>query len=120
MATPTLTPGGASAEQEMRALLQALPTRSYIETLILKLEETHCRDFHEVKAEVSTLADRVSSGEGSLTALEQRVDGLERARDQHRDMAVALQLHLEDVEDRSLRKKHAAVPGRTGGSVGCC
>lgn len=32
--------------------------------------------------------------------LELQVAGLERARDQHRDTAVALQLHLEDVEDR--------------------
>lgn len=101
MATPALVSGGTSAEQDIRALLQALPTRSDIETLILRLEETHCRDFQEVKAEVSTLADRVSSGKGSLTALEQQVAGLERERDHQRDTAVALQLHLEEAEDQS-------------------
>lgn len=90
-------------EREIRAMLEALPTRSDIEALILKLEETHRRDFQEVKADVSSLAERVTSGEASFTALEQRVAGLERARDQHRDTAVALQLHLEDVEDRSRR-----------------
>lgn len=73
------------------------PSRSDIETLILRLEETHHRDFQEVRAEMSTLTDRVSTGE----TLELPVVGLERARDQHRDTAVAFQLHLEDVEDRN-------------------
>lgn len=68
--------------------------------LILCLEETHRRDFQEVKADVSTLADRVTTGESS-----RRWDyvcwKLERARDQHRDTAIAPQLHLEDVKDQS-------------------
>lgn len=50
---------------------------------------------------MSTLAERVSTGEASFSILENRVSELERARDHHRDTTIALQLHLEDVEDRS-------------------
>lgn len=103
MPSSASSPGGASVDQEILALLQALSTSTDIEALILKLEETHRRDFQEVKAEVFTLADRVLSGEASFTALERQVASLERAGDQHRDTAVALQLHLEDVEDRGCR-----------------
>lgn len=90
-------------DQDIRSLLQALPTRTDIEALILKLEETHRRDIQEVRGEVSTLAERVSTGEVSVSSLTDRVTALEQARDQHREVAIALQLHLEDVEDRSRR-----------------
>lgn len=90
-------------DQDIRSLLQALPTRSDIEALILKLEETHRRDIQEVRGEISNLTERVSTGESSVSLLSDRVSALEQARDQQRDTAIALQLHLEDVEDRSRR-----------------
>lgn len=39
----------------------------------------------------------------SVTSLEGRVLALEQSCDQHREMAVEPQLHLEDIEDRSRR-----------------
>lgn len=90
--------------ESIRALLQALPTRMDIEALILRLEETHRRDIQEVRGEVSTLADRITSGEELVTTLERRVLALEQSRGQHRDTAIALELHLEDVEDRIRRQ----------------
>lgn len=99
-------------KKDMRALLQALPThsdivalptRTDIESLILRLEETHRRDIQEVRGEISNIVERVSTGETVVTSLEGRVLALEQSRDQHRDAAVALQLHLEDIEDWSRR-----------------
>lgn len=49
-------------DQDIRALLQALPTRTNIEALILRLEETHCRDIQEVRGEVSNLTDQIMTG----------------------------------------------------------
>lgn len=57
----------------------------------------------EVRGEVATLADRMNTGEASVTSLKGRVAALEQARDLHRDSTIALQLHLEDIEDRSRR-----------------
>lgn len=93
----------APMDPDIRALLQALPTKNDIEAMILRLEETHRRDIQEVRGEVSSLADRVSSGETAVSSLEERVSALEQARDLHRDTAISLQLHMEDVEDRSRR-----------------
>lgn len=84
-------------------MLQALPTQMAIQALILRLEETHRRDIQEVRGEVSNLAERMGAGEASVTSLETQVSELKGSRDQHRDTAVALQLHVEDIEDRSRR-----------------
>lgn len=109
MASPQ--PSEPLLDQDIRSLLQALPTRTDIEALILKLEETHRRDIQEVRGEVSTLAERVSTGETSVALLADRVAALEQARDSQKDAAIALQLHLEDMEDRTCgsggsRKRH--------------
>lgn len=90
-------------DQDIRALLQALPTRTNIEALILHLEETHHHNIQEVREDVSNIADRVTVGEASFSTLEYRVAALAQSRDYHRDTAIALQLHLEDIEDRSRR-----------------
>lgn len=96
-------PAPVLIDHDIRSLLQALPTRSDIEALILKLEETHRRDIQEVRGEISNLTERVSTGESSASLLSERVSALEQARDQQREAAITLQLHLEDVEDRSRR-----------------
>lgn len=69
----------------------------------MRLEETHRRDIQEVREDVSALANRVSTGEASFSTLENPVSELERSQDHHRDTAITLQLHLEDVEDQSRR-----------------
>lgn len=50
-------------------MLQALPTKTYIEALILCIEDAHSRDMQEVSAEMHSLSDRVDS----LSSLENRV-----------------------------------------------
>lgn len=50
------------------------------------------------------MAERITSGEESVSTLEMWVTALERFRDQHRDTAISLQPHLEDIEDRSRRQ----------------
>lgn len=97
---------------DLRAILQALPTRadiealpskSDIESLILRVEEAHARDLQEIRAEIQVISDRVDSGEGTISALTQRVSPLERCQEAQATTAVDLQLHLEDLEDRSRR-----------------
>lgn len=88
---------------DLRAILQALPTKSNIEALILRIEEAHSRDIQEVKAELHTLSDRVDSREASISSLTHRVSALELSQVSQAATAIDLQLHLEDMEDRSCR-----------------
>lgn len=101
--TSTYPPELVPVDQDIRTLLQALPTKTDIKAMILHLEETHRRDIQEVRGEVSSLSNRVTSGETAVSPLEDRVSALEQARDSHRDTVISLQLHLENIEDRSLR-----------------
>lgn len=57
-------------DEDLRAMLQALPTRSDIEALILLIEEAHSRDIQEVKTELHSISDRVSTRETLITSLE--------------------------------------------------
>lgn len=88
-------------DQDIRSMMQALPTRTDIEALILRLEETHRRDIQEVREDVTNLTDRVASGEAAFSDLTSRVAALEQTHDTHRDMSVALQLHVEDQSHRN-------------------
>lgn len=60
-------------DAEIRALLQALPAKQDIETLIQRVEEAHRRDIQAVRMEISSLSDRVDAGETSITSLEARM-----------------------------------------------
>lgn len=103
MAASLQQPGTSQLDQDIWTLLQALPTRTDIKALIFRLEETHCCNKQEVRENVSNLTDRVTAGEASFSTLEHPVSALEQSRDAHRDTAIALQLHLEDIEDQSCR-----------------
>lgn len=70
-------------DEDLRSLLQALPTRVDIEALIVRIEEAHSRDITEVRADLHTLTDRVASGESSVSSLENRVQALEQTQDAH-------------------------------------
>lgn len=83
-------------DQDIRAKLQALPTKQDIEALILLLEETHHRDIQESGEDIQALSTMVASGEAAVSLLEQRVPALEHSQVSHADTAVTLQLHLED------------------------
>lgn len=101
MAGPSQCPG--HLEDDLRAMLQALNTKSDIETLILHIEEAHSRAIQEVKAELHPLSDRMDSGEASVSSLANRVTDLERSQASLANTAVDMRLHLEDLEDRSRR-----------------
>lgn len=88
-------------DAELRALLHGLPTRANIESLIGRLEEQHRKALQEVKQDLQSLTTRMTMGESSLVAMEQRVTSLESLQDAHMDAAITLQLHMEDMEDRS-------------------
>lgn len=93
----------SSLLEDLRSILQALPTKADIEALVSRIEEAHSHDIQEVKEEVQSLAIRVETGETSVTSLEHRMSALENAQATQMATAVDLQLHLEDLEDRSRR-----------------
>lgn len=97
---PTLT---YRADAELRSLLQALPTRADIEALIGRVEEMHRQELRAVKTDVQALTTRLATGESTLSMLEQRMTALKSLQGSHTDAAMALQLHLEDIEDRNHR-----------------
>lgn len=110
---------------DLRAILQALPTKADfealpsktdIETLIQRVEEAHARDIQEIREEMQTISERVDAGESSISALTQRVKDLEQSRETQAATAVDLQLHLEDLEDRSRRNnlRLRGIPEATG------
>lgn len=63
-----------------------------------------------VRADVTSLTERVDTGEADISSLEHRVAALVRSRISQADTAVDLQLHLEDLDDRS----HRGLPEATG------
>lgn len=99
MASSHLQPSGVS--DDIREILQALPTKSDIEALILRIEEAHSRDIQEVRGDLHALTNRVDSGEATISSLTHRIEALERSQVSQMDTAIDLQLHLEDLEDRS-------------------
>lgn len=98
---PTCPSGLQRLDTDIRALFQALPTKMEIKALILRIEDAHRKDIQVVRMDVQALSDRVNNGETSLSVLEHRVAALESSQDTQMDTAVALQLHLDDLEDRS-------------------
>lgn len=49
------SPRSSGVPDDIRAILQSLPTKSDIEGLILRIEEAHSRDIQEVRADLHTL-----------------------------------------------------------------
>lgn len=94
-------------------LIETLPTKSGIESLILRLEDAHRQDLQAVKADVQSLFEHLTSGESSLNAPEQRVVALETMQDSQVDAAVSLQLHLED-RSRQKNLRLRGLPVATG------
>lgn len=92
-----------SMEMDLRALMQALPTRADLEAMMARLEEVHRGDLKVVQTEVEQLTARLTTEESSLASLENRVAHLEEVQSVHASYASSLQLHLEEFEDRSRR-----------------
>lgn len=74
---PHLTPLTPRADAELRVLLQALPTRSDIETLVGRLEATHRKEITAVWQEVRTLTEWMGAEESSVTTLERHMTAME-------------------------------------------
>lgn len=94
VAEPSHSFSSGCTDEDICAMLQAIPTKSDIEALILRIEKAHSCDMQEVKAEVYSLSERMDSGEALLSTLEHRVTVLERSQTSHADVAVDMQIHL--------------------------
>lgn len=114
--TPSQTPLLFGADEELRAILQALPTKADIETLIGKVEAAHRKEIRAVKQEVHSLSDRLTVGEASVSEIDRRVSVLESQHRAQAEAAIGLQLHMEEMEDRSRRNnlRLRGLPEATG------
>lgn len=110
------SPRSSDMPDDIRSILQSLPTKADIEGLILRIEEAHSRDIQEVRADLHALTDRVDSGEATISSLTHRIEALECSQESQDATAVDLQLHLEDLEDRSRRNnlRLRGIPEATG------
>lgn len=68
-----------------------------------RVEAAHKKEIRAVKQEVQLLNTRLMAGESSLSTLERRVTTLESQQKDHAELAVELQLRMEEFEDRSRR-----------------
>lgn len=89
------------ADEELKAILQALPMRADIESLIGRVEAAHSKEIHAIKQEVHFLSDRLTVGETSLSTMDRRVAVLETQHRSQVEMLVGLQLHMEDRSRRN-------------------
>lgn len=70
----------------------------------MQVEEQHRRDFHELRFKVHGLDERLSKEKSEVSTLELRVTQLERDHTAFQEHLVGVQLHAEDLENRSCRK----------------
>lgn len=63
--------------------------------------EARCRDIHSVRADVELLSERFSTGETSISFQERCASQLEQAQSTQAAQVTSLQLHMEELEDRS-------------------
>lgn len=62
----------------LKAMLQALPTRADMESLVKRLEESHRKDLDIVRGEVQQLTDKLDTDELLLARLDERITSLEQ------------------------------------------
>lgn len=75
---PHLTPLTLRADAELRALLQALPTRADMESLASRLETS--KDIEAVRTDINSLTEQMGVGEATVLALKQRLRRVEDAQ----------------------------------------
>lgn len=104
------------ADAELKAILQALPTRADIEALVGRVEAARKKEIRAVKQEVQALNTHLTAGESSLTTLEKIVTVMESRQDNQSTSAVELQLRVEEMEVRSRRNnvRLRGLPEATG------
>ncbi|XP_018426581.1 PREDICTED: catenin delta-2-like [Nanorana parkeri] len=86
-----------------------IDSKADIETLVVKIVETHSQDIQELRQEVHQLATRVDGSKTSTAVMEVRLATLETARDLQTEQLSEMQLHMEDLEDRNRRKNSRAL-----------
>lgn len=112
-------------DSDIRALLRALPTKADMEALptkvdmealVLRVEEQHHRDLQEIRSEVHEIDEWLTREEASVGALETRVTQMEKAHQKHQDQMAEMQLHIEDLENRSCCQnlRFRGIPKATG------
>lgn len=99
-----------------KADMEALPTKADMEALVMRMEEQHRRDLQEIRTEVQVIDDRLTREEASVGSLELRVTQLEKAQQRHQEQLAEVQLHAEDLENRSRRQnlRFRGIPEATG------
>lgn len=113
---PHTTPLTLHADEELRALLRALPTRADFESLASRLEAAHRKDIAAVRTDINSLSDRMNAGETTVTDLALRVKQIEDTQATQTKLVLTQQLHLEEIEDRSRRNnlRIRGLPEATG------
>lgn len=110
------TPLTLHADEELRALLRAIPTRADFESLASRLEASHRRDVAAVRTDITALSERMGAGEATVTELTQRLKQVEDTQTNQTKVLLTEQLHLEEIEDRSRRNnlRIRGLPESTG------
>lgn len=86
-------------EDDIKMLIQALPTCADIEALIGKVEEAHCKELQGIHGEIQTISERLIVDEDKTHSLEQRINALEKDKTSQAETAKAFKLQLEELED---------------------
>lgn len=93
--------------------------------LIGRVEAAHRKEIRAIKQEVHSLSDRLTAGEVSMSEIDRRVSVLDSQHRVQTEAAIGLQLHMEEMEDRSRRNNlrlrglpEATGPADLAGTVG--
>lgn len=91
--------GGGTMKEELKNLIQALPTKADIEAQITRVEDAHRKDLQLLQ----TLTERLIVDEMVTNRLEQPISQVERAGASQTNDAAALQVQLDGLEDHGRR-----------------
>lgn len=92
-----------SLPPELQALISLLPSKADFEALATRLESTLREDIGTLQQTTAQLTERVDSMESWSNNTDRCIEQLERDRDRLQSALLHSYLHIEDLEDRSLR-----------------
>lgn len=93
----------ADGEQDIRKLIQALPTKEELQALLSDLKMAVREEMCEVTVKLEVMDKRLGSCELSQSSADARIDVLERLLKTQHQKLLMLQLQAEDSENRSRR-----------------
>ncbi|XP_069812865.1 uncharacterized protein [Dendropsophus ebraccatus] len=88
---------------EVRALLQALPTRTELTGQLSHMEERHGKDMADLKSAVAAITTSISSLESRHTELDKAITAVAPRVDAHEAVLRDLITHVDDLENRGRR-----------------